>query len=138
MLLHRTAGIADRGAEEQAHMPHAHPRVNAAPITSEFADDPDMAELVGLFISELPQRVGAILGALTAGDMAMLRRLAHQLKGAGAGYGFPLISERAAEVERRLLCGPNAAPSDLDAVRGQVKELVDLCRRACAARRHGT
>lgn len=72
------------------------------PIRSQFEDDPDMLELVCEFARELPARAEALECALASASLSELQRLAHQLKGAGGGYGFPQISEAAAELERSL------------------------------------
>lgn len=60
-----------------------------------------------------------------------MRRLAHQLKGAGAGYGFPAVSQAAGDVEAALL-GLGGAPeeSELARVYGKVQALLAICRRA--------
>lgn len=96
----------------------------AGPLTSEYANDPDMAELVGTFVRDLPTRIAAIQQSLAAGDIATLRRLAHRLKGAAGGYGFPSITDYA-----RMLEETTAHTEDLKAIRDSVNELVALCRR---------
>ena len=111
--------------------PH-HPR--AVPLRSQYADDPEMAELVDLFVDELPQRVEALRAAFDAGDAPSLRRLAHQLRGAGAGYGFPAIGEAAGEVETRLRTAGNAAPELPNGLNRQLNDLIDLCSRATQTR----
>ncbi len=95
-------------------------------LVSEFAGDPDMADLVGLFLDELPERIGAIRTALSAGDAEELQRRVHQLKGAGGGYGFPSISKAAAEVEAPLRAGER----DLSVISSKVDALTALCERA--------
>lgn len=102
----------------------------AAPLRSEFVDDPEMGDLIGLFVEELPNRVEAIEQALASGDWAGLSRLAHQLRGAGAGYGFEPISDSAAELEDTAQYGGDP---DLESIRGCVNELRSLCDRATAA-----
>ena len=42
------------------------------PLYSEFADDPDMAELVDMFVSDLPQRIQQIEQALETADLDAL------------------------------------------------------------------
>lgn len=98
-----------------------------APIRSEFADDPDMAELVELFVSELEERTETIASAMDGSDWETLTRMAHQLKGASGGYGFPSIGAKAAEVEHRLRAGET---DDLDSLKNQVDELIQMCNRA--------
>lgn len=88
-----------------------------APVRSAFADDPDFAELVEFFVESMPERQDAMRTSFGAGDYDSLRVTAHQLKGAGGGYGFDGVSERAALLEQ--LCsegGPQeimAAMQDL-------------------------
>ncbi len=93
------------------------------PIRSSLAADPEMVDLVELFVRELPQRVAALEAAASAGDG--LRRLAHQLKGAGSGYGFAELSAAAAALER-IAVDDTATVVEVHARGG---ELVDICRR---------
>ncbi len=72
------------------------------PIRSIYEDDPDMMEIVVEFVGELPQRVADLECYYEAGETSQLQTLAHQLKGAGGGYGFPQITEAAASLEQAL------------------------------------
>jgi HPt (histidine-containing phosphotransfer) domain-containing protein len=101
-------------------------RVDEA-LRSSFAVDPEMAELVALFVTELPTRIGVLRDAFEAGDFDSVRRLAHQLKGAGGGYGFPSISEAAGRVEAEIV----ASGAGVDQVRAEVEALAAECARAC-------
>ena len=67
---------------------------------STLANDPEMGQLVDLFVQELPSRLVAIQQATDDGNLPEAGRLAHQLKGAGGSYGFPHLMEAAALVER--------------------------------------
>lgn len=96
-----------------------------ATLRSDLADDPDMSEVLELFICELPRRVETVLNAWTTGEVQGLKRIAHQLKGSCAGYGFPTIGSAAERVEAKLDAG-----TELKNIRLEVDELVDLCRRA--------
>ena len=78
-------------------------------IRSAYENDPDMLEIVREFATELPARVAKLEAHLAAGEMRELQTLAHQLKGAGGGYGFPQITELAASLESALKQGA-AAP----------------------------
>lgn len=103
------------------------------PIVSQYANDPEMAELVELFISELPTRLNAFQSAWRANQFRDLRRMAHQLKGASAGYGFPAIGDAAGALEHRL--GEVEQEASLQALKSigeEFSRLVDLCSRACA------
>ncbi len=71
----------------------------AGPAHSEFAGDPDFQELLEQFAAAIPERREGLLAANRDGAFDLLRTRAHQLKGAGGGYGFPRLSELAAELE---------------------------------------
>lgn len=102
-------------------------------LTSEFAGDPDMAELVRLFVEEMPERIDAMLQSWQRGAAGDLRRLAHQMKGACGGYGFPQVGHAAGRLENSLAAfGQSAELGDLEGLREQVEELVRLCRRVTA------
>jgi HPt (histidine-containing phosphotransfer) domain-containing protein len=66
---------------------------------SGLASDPELADLVALFVTELPARLDEMRAAHGRGQWELLRGLAHQLKGAGGSYGFPQLTSAAAELE---------------------------------------
>jgi HPt (histidine-containing phosphotransfer) domain-containing protein len=102
-------------------------------IVSEFAADPDMTDLVKLFVEEMPQRIGALQESWERGAAADLRRLAHQLKGACGGYGFPQVGLAAGVLESSLAAfGQDAALGGLEGLRGQLDDLIRLCERLTA------
>jgi HPt (histidine-containing phosphotransfer) domain-containing protein len=98
-------------------------------LRSEFADDPEMADLVELFTDELPKRITALHEAVARADHAALQRLAHQLKGAAPGYGYPTIGQAAARVENPLRDAADPAAA-LESVKPLVDHLVTVCRSA--------
>lgn len=102
----------------------------AGPLRSEFENDPDMKELVQEYLTELPQRVKAMEDALNGREAAQLKRLAHQMRGAAGGYGFMPISAAAGAVEERIKQLGEEKPETLDAVKGELDELLNLCQRA--------
>jgi HPt (histidine-containing phosphotransfer) domain-containing protein len=104
---------------------HRDPAASGGPIRSEFADDRDMIELVRSFVDEMDARIRAIEGAATEGDAERLATVAHQLKGAAGGYGFPVVSEVAWGLERAL----RHEGQDLADLRIQIDELLAVCRR---------
>lgn len=100
------------------------PNAPSDPVRSEFADDPDMAELVEMFVSEMPDRIGSLESCLREQRLSELQTIAHQLKGAGAGYGFEPVSLVAGRLEASLKTN-----AKLDAIDAEVNELIELCRR---------
>jgi len=103
-----------------------------SPLRSTFADDTDMMELVEYFISELPERIDGLESAFRDDDRATLKRLAHQLKGAAGGYGYPSITECAANLERAVL----ADHADVKQISARLDDVLDLCRRALSGADH--
>jgi len=97
-------------------------------LRSQFADDPEMAELVELFLSELPNRASAIRAAARESDAGGVRMLAHRLKGSASGYGFPTIGEAAARLEN-IANDPTRA---ISLTTEEVRDLIALCERATA------
>jgi HPt (histidine-containing phosphotransfer) domain-containing protein len=114
--MHQSQTAADHGRE--------------APLRSDFADDPDMGELIEFFLGELDDRVMAIRTAWEAGSCTDLRVLTHQLKGAAGGYGYPALGAVAAEIEAILKAGE----TEVAALSERVEALIGLCRRAAAGR----
>lgn len=80
-----------------------------APLLSRFADDPEMREIVALFVAEVPDRLRELQTAWDAADLGRMRTLAHQIKGAAGGYGFPEISTAAAALEAAVSAGARSA-----------------------------
>lgn len=93
-------------------------------VRSEFSDDPDMSGIVAMFVGELPQRIAAMHSALAAGNTEQLRLLAHQLKGAAGGYGFPKLGEAAALVDQGIKEG-----CDANIIRSRVGMLAAFAAR---------
>ncbi len=99
----------------------------AEPIFSSFGTDPDLGEIVELFVEEMPGRVQTLVDEYNSGDWDGLRRTAHQLKGAAGSYGFSAISPAAARLEQAL-----ATEEPEDRIRNALEELIDMCGRARA------
>jgi HPt (histidine-containing phosphotransfer) domain-containing protein len=98
-----------------------------SPIYSVLGNHPDLKELVGLFVAEMPDRISHLLDRLDASDWEGVRRAVHQLKGSAGSYGFEPISRSAGQVEEAIR---ESRPEEH--IRRSVEELVELCRRAQA------
>ena len=96
----------------------------AAPIYSTLATDRALADLVELFVDELPDRVSRLQQLFDANDRCELERAAHQLKGSAGSYGFDPLTPAAARLE-------HAASEDraCEEVATALQELVALCQR---------
>jgi len=94
-----------------------------SPIVSSLADDPDLVDLVEMFVDQLPERLSAMHRAFEQSDLRRLRQLAHQLKGSGGSYGFAVLTFAAAELEEG--CKAQA----LDRIGDALRELSDLVPR---------
>ena len=91
-------------------------------IPSELAQDDDsFIDLVEEFLGGLPRRIEEFDTALAGNDFDSLRRCAHQLKGAGGGYGYPALSDLASRVEKDAM--ETQAQACIDGV-GELKELI--------------
>jgi HPt (histidine-containing phosphotransfer) domain-containing protein len=99
------------------------PTVDMGYLYSSLANDPDLAEIVDMFIDEMPGRVQNLTNALADENWVELGRYAHQMKGACGSYGFDRLSESAARLERA--CRP--VPCE-EQIRAAVEELTALCQ----------
>ena len=96
----------------------------ADPIFSSLGGDPDLGELVEMYVDEMPERIASLEQAFSSGDRESLQRAAHQLKGAGESYGFSQLTPLAAAVEYSVRDGEPE-----EAVLKSLNELVDVCKR---------
>ncbi|MGD0464724.1 MAG: response regulator [Tepidisphaeraceae bacterium] len=127
LLLRTTAGYLRKsapGATSSASPAAPAPNpVVAPPAAGADAVALAMRKAVEGFVNRLPARVDSLTSLVQTGEIEELRRLAHQLKGAGAGYGFPRITEIAARVESLI-----KSSEQLETIRTGVDELVELIR----------
>jgi histidine phosphotransfer protein HptB len=97
---------------------------DADPLFSTLlAECPELWEVVEEFVRSLPDRVVAMQDALRDGSLDQVRICAHQLKGAGASYGYEAISQRAAEIEQ------SAHGGAIDALNEKITEVTSLVAR---------
>jgi len=75
---------------------------NVAPIVSSLATDPDFAELVADYVSDVPERIASCVGFVQSQNWPELKRFAHQIKGSAGSYGFGQITAIAALLEAAL------------------------------------
>lgn len=92
-------------------------------LYSTLAEDPDLAEIVEMFVDEMPERIETMLDCLQSEDWEGLRRASHQLKGAAGSYGFSTITPCAGKLEAAV---KQTQPET--EIRRAVDELVAMCR----------
>jgi HPt (histidine-containing phosphotransfer) domain-containing protein len=101
-------------------------RAGDEPLISEFGTDPEMADVLVKFRERLrTQTIEDLRAAAAAMDLELLGRVAHQLKGAGGGYGFPAISAAAEQLER--VVREDATSPELAR---RTRALIAICERA--------
>ena len=91
--------------------------------------DPDLGEIVEMFVEEMPDRVARLREQVASQQWEGLRRTAHQLKGAAGSYGFDQITPYAARLEEALR---------EDFPESRIREAVDVLAATCNRIRVGT
>lgn len=119
--MHRV--LRDKPVEPADAASPASPSAEAAPegpLVSEFANDPDMQDLVEEFVDALAPSIDAMQQAVAASHWQEVQSLAHQLKGSGGAYGYPALTDAAAILE-------NAAKAcDAEQVADAMRRLTSL------------
>lgn len=93
----------------------------------EEGDDSFVKEILGIYLADVPERLGAIKSARDANDRLLYIRSAHTIKGSSANVGATEVQHLAAELEQRA---KSEKLSDLNA---SLAELESACGRARAA-----
>jgi len=92
-------------------------------LKSSFASDHEMQAPIAEFVALLPYRVAIMGRLLRERNLPELRRVVHQIKGAGGGYGFDAITEFAARADQSL-----KQDNPPETVAGEVDLLIALIR----------
>ena len=89
-----------------------------------YVEMPDgIEELVPAFLATQREGAAGLAAMLAGGEFDAIRRFAHNLKGTGTAFGFPVLSEMGVRMERTAREGKAA---DL---RGQIQDLRDYLER---------
>jgi signal transduction histidine kinase/HPt (histidine-containing phosphotransfer) domain-containing protein len=102
------------------------PPLALVPLASTYSGDPDMEPLIRDFVDELPVRLEEMEQALDRGDRDRIRRVAHQLRGAGGAYGFASVTDCCKTLEE--------AAGRADDLGPPLEALAALVRRITLAR----
>jgi hypothetical protein len=111
------------GAEPSAASVSGTSPENGAKIRSGLIHYPGMKEIIVEFVDGLPEEVRKMIACLESNDLAALKRIVHQLRGASGGYGFDQITEPATVVEEEIKSSKN-----LEIIRRDVETLIALIR----------
>jgi CheY-like chemotaxis protein len=90
----------------------------AEPVSSQTGIANDLEDLIPAYLEKRRKDVVACRVALDAEDFAAIRRLGHNMKGTGTGYGFPGLTELGGEIEAA------AIRSDASALRDQLERFA--------------
>ena len=85
--------------------------------------DPDLEDLIPLFMENRQNDIVAIREALKTGDFNTVRTLGHSMKGSGGGYGFDSITTIGAFLEQA------AKDADTEGALRHLEDLVDYVKR---------
>ena len=97
-------------------------------LVSDLDDDEDLREVIDEFVVSLPEQVRAMREAMENNHFDELRRLAHQIKGAGGSYGYPSLTNAGKSVEQA------AVARDTEAACLALNALAHLCAAAVRGR----
>lgn len=95
------------------------------PLKSTYSEDAAIAEILPIFINNMPRYLSDLDARIEAADWAAAARVCHDLKGTAGGYGYPDIGRAAQELEHQV-----KGPRDQEAIRSFLREVKTLCARA--------
>ncbi len=101
------------------------PTETAGPIHSQFRGDPDLCELLEQFVDAARGRRETLAASFAAGFISEVAQQAHQIKGAGGGYGYASLSEAAARLEAAC----RSSEQNIDQIGQLLQELIDQLTR---------
>jgi PAS domain S-box-containing protein len=92
-----------------------------------------LADMIQLFLADAPQLLGVMRHALQQGDMILLERSAHSMKGAAGNFSAKVTLQAASLLEQSAKAGDTkSSDANLAALEGAVQRLLpvlaDLCQ----------
>lgn len=94
------------------------------PLSSPLESHPVMRGILADYVADLPMQATAMVTSLARKDFDTLRRLTHQLVGAGGSYGFPELSRVAASAEKAIV-----AKAAIESIACEVQSVIAVLRR---------
>ncbi len=95
------------------------------PLLSIYADDAAVADILPLFIANVPKYLENLTQHIAAEDWAMAARVCHDLKGTAGGYGYPDIGAVAKQLEAEV-----KGARSKDNLERHLSQAKTLCKRA--------
>jgi PAS domain S-box-containing protein len=92
-------------------------------ISSLLTEEPEFLELMQEFINRLVTDMEELKTAVDEKRWDVVRRISHNIKGGGGGFGFPMLTDIAGEIQSHVMSG------DYEAVQELVEEMDELCGR---------
>ncbi|MDB5319485.1 MAG: luxQ 3 [Phycisphaerales bacterium] len=92
-------------------------------LCSTIIKDPEMAQFLSSFVSDLPATASRLAALLDEQNLAGLKSVMHQIKGTGGIYGFMPLTHAAERIEQEII-----ADGQFETVENDVIALIDLIR----------
>jgi signal transduction histidine kinase/CheY-like chemotaxis protein len=102
----------------------AAPSETVVPLHSTYASDPEIAPLIRDFCVELPARVEDLGAAWTLGDRDKVRRISHQLRGAGGAYGYAVVTDLCRTLEEASRHPSDDLTQHIEALRAVARRIA--------------
>jgi HPt (histidine-containing phosphotransfer) domain-containing protein len=100
---------------------------------SRIVIDPEIADLVPMFLKHRRQDIETLRDAAAIGDLVGIARIAHDVKGTAGSYGFEHLSEIAAALEDAAMSGSGGlVRAGISALQQHLEseDVIDAERRA--------
>ncbi len=94
------------------------------PIYSEFEGDPEMSDVISIFVADLPQRLRSLTTAIGKNDSKESEIQIRGLKASTGACGFTALSGVATAIENDLIDG-----ADIETVHAKLKRFIRQCTR---------
>lgn len=98
------------------------------PIYSTLASDPDFADLVQMYVEDIPDFIQQLNGAADLGSWAELADVAHRITGSAGGHGFEQVTDAARQLEDA--CSEAGQPAEIHQRLGELVNLLGRLRVA--------
>jgi len=98
-------------------------------VTSLAADEASYHKMIDMFINDMPNRLKEMQEALQEGNLQDLAFKVHALKSLDGFAGFGVYTEKAEALEQAVM------DNQIDKVRQQLDEMIQLCLKAKPAHR---